>query len=55
VHGDGRERGSVQFRLDPARLHADLRAVERIEDPASAVRSQARLVVDQGRGRIERD
>ena len=55
VHGDGRERGSVQFRLDPARLHADLRAVERIEDPASAVRSQARFVVEQGRGRIERD
>jgi alkaline phosphatase D len=54
VHGDGRERGSVHFRLDPHRLQADLRAVERSQDPASAVRSQARFVVEQARASIER-
>ncbi|MGA1316277.1 MAG: alkaline phosphatase D family protein [Rubrivivax sp.] len=54
VHGDGRERGSVHFQLDADRLQADLRAVERVDDPGSAVRSQARFIVEQGRGRIEK-
>ena len=49
LYGNSRHRGSVLFRLDARTLQADLRAVERPRDAASAVRSAARFVVEAGR------
>lgn len=49
LYGNARQRGSVLFRLDEGLLQADLRAVDRPRDPASAVRSAARFVVEAGR------
>ena len=49
LFGSSRHRGSVLFTLDERTLQADLRAVDRPRDPASAVRSLARYVVEAGR------
>lgn len=48
-HARGDQRGSIRFVLTRERLDADLRAVVDIDDPASAVASQARFGVEAGR------
>jgi alkaline phosphatase D len=48
VYGRSDRRGSVQFGLDAKSLQADLRGVDDALDPASAVRSLARFVVEAG-------
>jgi alkaline phosphatase D len=42
----GDRRGYVRFRLDASRLEADLRVLDDARDPASAIASAARFVVD---------
>jgi alkaline phosphatase D len=48
-YGDAEHRGCMRFTLDTKALHADLRAVAAPDDPASAVTSLARFVVDATR------
>jgi alkaline phosphatase D len=48
------QRGTMRFVLDSRRLEADLRAVADARDPASAVGSAARFVVEAGSPRVTR-
>jgi alkaline phosphatase D len=48
-YGRSDQRGYVRFTLRPERLEADLRAVADARDPASAVGTAARYVVEAGR------
>jgi alkaline phosphatase D len=49
LFGQARQRGSIHFTLDARSLQADLRVVDDARDPASAVRSAGRFVVEAGR------
>jgi alkaline phosphatase D len=45
-YGRADRRGYIRFRLDAGRLEADLRVLDDARDPASAIASAARFVVD---------
>ena len=48
-HARSEQRGYMRFTLERTQLQADLREVADARDPASAVSSQGRFVVDQGK------
>jgi alkaline phosphatase D len=47
------ERGYVRFTLDAQRLQAELRVVDDVMDPASAIRTSAAFVVEAGRPGVQ--
>jgi alkaline phosphatase D len=52
-YGRSDQRGYVACRLDAGAFHAQLKVVERPEDPASAVNTAARFVVDAKRAGVQ--
>jgi alkaline phosphatase D len=53
LYANGTQRGSVHFIMDAHSLQADLRAVDDVRDPGSAVRSVGRYVVQAGRPGVQ--
>jgi alkaline phosphatase D len=47
-HARSDQRGSMRFRLEPGRLQAELRVVDDVRDPASAISVQGRFAVEAG-------
>lgn len=48
-HGRSDRRGSLIGELTPRELRVQVRTVERVDDPASPVRTTAQFVVEAGR------